>query len=229
MSAKPKLLDLFSCSGGASVGYSRAGFEVTGVDIKKRPRYPYKFIQANALEVFSDKAFMSQFDAYVGSPPCQSNTRAQHLRKAQGNELRVNGINLIPETREAFEFTGKPYVIENVEGADMRSDLLLCGSMFPELHVYDESGRRWLKRHRLFESNIPLAMPSACDHKNAGVRPLGIYGSMRDNIPSGGQTARNIEEARTIMGIDWMLWDDLKESIPPAYTEWIGRQLIQHV
>lgn len=240
-----RILDLFCCDGGASEGYRRAGFEVCGVDIRNRRKYPFPFHQGDALDVlghlirggvveFTDShqrsrlLRLSDFDAIHTSPPCQDNSRTKHLRNAQGKSVSELGVNMIPEVRELLIQTGKPYIIENVEGADLRYPILLCGSMFPELHVNDETGRRWLKRHRLFESNVPLTAP-ACNHRNAGVRPLGVYGSMRDNIPSGGQTVRSIEEGRQLMGIDWMGWSGLKESIPPAYTEFLGQQLVAHI
>jgi DNA (cytosine-5)-methyltransferase 1 len=207
------MLDLFCKAGGASVGYHRAGFEVVGVDIKKQKRYPFEFIQADALEVMQDLDFLRSFDVLVGSPPCQTHSITQHLRNAQGKS--TDKIDLIPETRAAFIESGLPYVIENVPGAPLKDALVLCGSSF---------GLK-VRRHRLFESTIPLTgLP--CDHKGQG-RPVGIYGSMRDNIPQGGRTAHSIEEARDAMGIDWMLWGDLVEAIPPAYTEHIGRQLLE--
>jgi DNA (cytosine-5)-methyltransferase 1 len=207
------MLDLFCKAGGASVGYHRAGFEVVGVDIKKQKRYPFEFIQADALEVMQDLDFLRSFDVLVGSPPCQTHSITQHLRNAQGKS--TDKIDLIPETRAAFIESGLPYVIENVPGAPLKDALILCGSSF---------GLK-VRRHRLFESTIPLTgLP--CDHKGQG-RPVGIYGSMRDNIPQGGRTAHSIEEARDAMGIDWMLWGDLVEAIPPAYTEHIGRQLLE--
>jgi DNA (cytosine-5)-methyltransferase 1 len=207
------MLDLFCKAGGASVGYHRAGFEVVGVDIKKQKRYPFEFIQADALEVMQDLDFLRSFDVLVGSPPCQTHSITQHLRNAQGKS--TDKIDLIPETRAAFIESGLPYVIENVPGAPLKDALVLCGSSF---------GLK-VRRHRLFESTIPLTgLP--CDHKGQG-RPVGIYGSMRDNIPQGGRTAHSIEEAREAMGIDWMLWGDLVEAIPPAYTEHIGRQLLE--
>jgi len=208
-----RMLDLFCKAGGASVGYHRAGFEVVGVDIKKQKRYPFEFIQADALEVMQDLDFLRSFDVLVGSPPCQTHSITQHLRNAQGKS--TDKIDLIPETRAAFIESGLPYVIENVPGAPLKDALVLCGSSF---------GLK-VRRHRLFESTIPLTgLP--CDHKGQG-RPVGIYGSMRDNIPQGGRTAHSIEEAREAMGIDWMLWGDLVEAIPPAYTEHIGRQLLE--
>ena len=207
-----KLLDLYCKAGGASVGYARAGFEVVGVDIKKQKRYPYKFIQADALEILQDEDFLAQFDVLAGSPPCQTHSSTKHLRIAQGKS--TDKVDLIPQTREAFVKSGKPYVIENVPGAPLINPVVLCGSSF---------GLK-VRRHRLFESNIPLTgLP--CNHKEQG-RPVGIYGSMRDEIPGGGHTAKSIEQAREAMGIDWMLWGDLVEAIPPVYTEHLGKQLV---
>jgi DNA (cytosine-5)-methyltransferase 1 len=221
-----RLLDLFCSAGGAGEGYRRAGFEVTGVDLVRRScGYPAgDLIVADVLDLLTDGT-LRLFDAIHASPPCQDNSRTKHLRDAQGKKAGKRSGNLIPQVREALERTGLPYVIENVEGSDLRPDLVLCGSMFPELAVTDETGRRWLKRHRVFESNVLLMPPSPCDHKGAGVRPLGVYGSMRDDIPSGGQTCRSVEQARELMGCPWMSWKALTEAIPPAYTEWIGGQV----
>ena len=193
------------------MGYYRAGFEVTGIDIKKQKRYPFEFIQADALEVLQDVEFLNQFDVLAGSPPCQTHSITQHLRNAQGKS--TSKIDLIPETRDGFIASGKPYVIENVPGAPLNNALTLCGSSF-DLKV---------RRHRLFESNI-LLTGLTCNHKAQG-KPVGIYGSMRDEIPNGGHTAKTIEQAREAMGIDWMLWGDLVEAIPPIYTEFIGNQI----
>ena len=211
MKSKPKLLDLFCKAGGASMGYHLAGFEVIGIDIKKQKRYPFEFIQADAIEVLQDVEFLKQFDVLAGSPPCQTHSITQHLRNAQGKS--TNKIDLIPETRDGFIASGKPYVIENVPGSPLNNPLTLCGSSF---------GLK-VRRHRLFESNILLS-GLTCNHKEQG-KPVGIYGSMRDEIPNGGHTAKTIEQAREAMGIDWMLWGDLVEAIPPIYTEFIGNQI----
>jgi DNA (cytosine-5)-methyltransferase 1 len=188
-----------------------AGFDVVGVDIKRQKRYPFEFIQADALEVLDDEGFLRSFDAIAASPPCQTHSRTKHLRDAQGKSTSKE--DLIPETREALVRVGVPYVIENVPGAPLVNPIVLCGSSF---------GLR-VRRHRLFESNVPLfGLP--CDHKGQG-RPVGVYGSMRDDIPGGGRTARSVEDARDAMGIDWMIWGELVEAIPPAYTKHIGDQL----
>ena len=194
------------------MGYQQAGFEVTGIDIKKQKRYPFEFIQADALEVMKDLEYLRSFDVITASPPCQTHSITQHLRNAQGKS--TDKIDLIPQTREALVLSGKPYVIENVKGAPLINPIQLCGSSF---------GLK-VRRHRIFESNLEL-IGSVCDHKTQG-KPIGVYGSMRDEIPKGGHTAKSIEEAREAMGIDWMLWGDLVEAIPPVYTEFIGKQVM---
>ena len=194
------------------MGYHMAGFEVVGVDIKKQKRYPFEFIRADALEILQDTAFLRTFDVLTASPPCQTHSSTRHLRNAQGKS--TTKIDLIPQTREGLIAAQKPYVIENVPGAPLINPVVMCGSFFG-LQV---------RRHRLFESTLDLS-GTVCDHKNQG-RPVGVYGSMKDEIPRGGTTAKSIEEARAAMGIDWMLWGDLVEAIPPAYTKHLGDQII---
>jgi DNA (cytosine-5)-methyltransferase 1 len=162
------------------------------------------------------------YAAIHASPPCQTFTRAGHLRDAQGKT--TDKLDLVEPTRAALRATGLPYVIENVPGAPLNNPVQLCGSSF---------GLK-VRRHRLFETNFYIP-PVACDHKKQG-RPVGLYGSMKDNIPNGGRTAHSIEEAREAMGIDWMQWrsvnqewNDLKEAIPPLYTEYVGEHLMEAV
>ena len=207
-----KLLDLYCKAGGASKGYQLAGFEVVGVDIKKQKRYPFEFIQADCLELMKDMDFLRSFDVIAASPPCQTHSITQHLRNAQGRS--TDKVDLIPQTREALIASGKPYVIENVPGSPLINPIQMCGSYF---------GLK-VRRHRRFESNLPI-IGSPCDHKSQG-KPVGVYGSMRDEIPKGGHTAKSIEEAREAMGIDWMIWGELVEAIPPIYTKEIGKQLL---
>jgi DNA (cytosine-5)-methyltransferase 1 len=156
---KPRLLDLFCGAGGCSVGYARAGFEVVGVDIVPQPRYPFAFVQADALEYLHELCSLGssrfgveiQFDAIHASPPCQAHSAVTPDKSVHEN--------LIPETRELLEATGLPYVIENVEGAkaELHDPAMLCGSMFdPILDV---------RRHRLFETNWGLEPPAwPCRH-----------------------------------------------------------------
>jgi len=206
-----KLLDLFCGAGGASAGYASAGFEVHGVDLKHGKRYPYTYVRADVLDVLRDTNYLNQFDVIHASPPCQTHSITQHLRNAQGKN--TSKLDLIPETRAALIASGKPYIIENVPGSPLINPIQLCGSSF---------GLK-VRRHRLFESNIAL-VGSVCDHKSQG-RPIGVYGSLNDEIPKGGKTAATIDEARNAMGISWAIWTELVEAIPPAYTKYLGGQL----
>ena len=206
-----KLLDLFCGAGGASAGYAAAGFEVHGVDLKHGKRYPYTYVRADVLDVLRDKNYLDQFDVIHASPPCQTHSITQHLRNAQGKT--TSKLDLIPETRAAFIESGKPYIIENVPGSPLINPIQLCGSSF---------GLK-VRRHRLFESNMAL-VGSVCDHKSQG-RPIGVYGSLNDEIPKSGKTAATIDEARNAMGISWAIWTELVEAIPPAYTKYLGGQL----
>jgi DNA (cytosine-5)-methyltransferase 1 len=216
---KPRLLDLFCGAGGAGMGYHRAGFEVVGVDIKRRTDYPFEFHQADALTFPLDG-----FDVIHASPPCQAFTRARHA----GCASKRQPPNLVPETRTRLVAAGVPWVIENVEGAPVEG-VMLCGSMFG----------LGVRRHRLFESSHWIGGAGPCRHREQG-RPVGVYGRMGDHVQGtdsvsgkyiyGGRTASTLEEGATAMGIDWMpRWDELKEAIPPAYTEHLGRQLLSLV
>ena len=131
--------------------------------------------------------------------------------RAQGKT--TSKPDLLAKVRDLLIETGKPYIIENVPGAPM-TGVILCGSMF---------GLK-VRRHRIFESNMSLAALE-CDHKGQG-RPIGVYGSMNDEIPKGGRTAKTLLEGQQAMGIDWLGWNNLKESIPPAYTKFLGEQVL---
>lgn len=215
MQKRPRLLDLFSCAGGAAVGYHRAGFNVVGVDIDPQPRYPYEFIQADALKL--DPSFLASFDAIHASPPCQSYS---DLAKRNGNADKWP--RLVEPVREMLQDSGLPFIIENVEGAPLRDPVVLCGTMFPPLRVI---------RHRLFESNFQIEVPAHGKHPLVFThdKRKSHYGKLDQNtsfvqVTGGGNCT--IANARDAMGIDWMTKNELNESIPPAYTEYIGKQLL---
>lgn len=211
---KPRLLDLFCCQGGAGEGYRRAGFDVTGVDIEPQPRNPHRFVQADALEYLA--AHGHEFDAIHASPPCQ----AHSTLKARHRD--THHPDLVDATRALLDVIAVPYVIENVVGAPLQNPVMLCGSSFG-LDV---------RRHRLFESTVPLmAMPCAHHWQTArfDVYEHGkwIKSPVVRVYGTGGGKAR--EHWADAMGIDWMDDAGLAQAIPPAYTEHIGAQLLQHL
>lgn len=216
---KPRLLDLFCGAGGASAGYSRAGFEVIGVDIEPQPNYPFEFRQRNALEVLSELPDLWQggYSAIHASPPCQAYTVYGNNRA----HVRSDHPELIEPVRCLLRQIGLPYVIENVPGAPLVEPVRLCGTSFPPLEI---------RRHRLFECTFPMLVPP-CDHERLTERKY--PGS--SNRPNG-RTVCNIGEYRVpleiqkrAIGIDWMTLSELSQAIPPAYTEHIGRALMEIV
>lgn len=205
---KPRLLDLFSGQGGAAEGYHRAGFEVIGVDIKPQSKYPFEFHQADAIEYLLEHGH--EYDAIHASPPCQAFSRCAEQKYRDNHQM------LICATRIALNFVGKPWVIENVEDAKkwMRNPLMLCGSMFG-LPIH---------RHRRFETNpelgYPLLPPCGVNGKAIYITgtPRPLDGSPRVDPPAATK--------RAAMDTPWMSTAGMDEAIPPAYTEFIGRQLL---
>lgn len=254
---KPRLLDLFCGAGGAAMGYHRAGFDVVGVDINPQPNYPFDFRQDDALrflreDLLDGKRFMpdrgspefwslEDLDAIHASPPCQAFTAYRRTGNVGDHP------DLIAPTRELLQATGLPYVIENVEGAPLQPTALehdpilrggrvqpvvkFCGTQFdPPMEI---------QRHRIFEANWLLYEPDwPCRHLLNG----------KDRYPGGRSVARTgkstglvrgtieigswdipLAKQNEAMGIDWMTLEELSEAIPPAYTEFIGHQLLAHI
>jgi DNA (cytosine-5)-methyltransferase 1 len=203
-----RLLDLFCGAGGAAMGYHRAGFDqIVGVDIKPQPRYPFEFVQMDALE-YAEK-FGRDFDALHASPPCQKYSWSAKRWRA------IERADLVPDTRRILRWIGEPFVIENVVGAPLIRPVTLCGTQF---------GLRVI-RHRLFESSVVLFAPGGpCLHSGSVGKGdyITVAGHGGDNAKGhGGRAAK-----QAAMGIDWMNDVELNEAIPPAYTEFIGRQLL---
>ena len=208
---KLRLLDLYCCGGGAGVGYSRSGFEVVGVDIEHQPKYPFKLIQSDAIEYLLKHGH--EYDAIHASPPCQNNTSSTKVHKAAGKVYEC----FIERTREALIKVGKPYIIENTMDAPLLNPVVLCGLMFG-LKTY---------RHRLFESNIKLTAPNHSKHiaKNTKMGRKPIDGEFIQVVGH----FSGVGFAREAMGIDWLGQKELAQAIPPAYTEYVGKQLIAHI
>ncbi|MEV2294632.1 DNA cytosine methyltransferase [Paenibacillus larvae] len=224
---KPKLLDLFCKAGGCSAGYASAGFEVIGVDIEPQPNYPYEFLWADAFEVLKDHELIDQFDVIHASPPCQAHSKARGLSEARNGGRYGDHKDLIPQTRELLKASGKPYIIENVAGSPLINPIKLFGSQFKNLYT---------QRERWFESNIPLKEPDQARIKmktpSAG-NGIGEDGSI-SICGNGG--VRGLKSKQIVLywgfamgGIDWMSREELAEAIPPAYTEFIGKQLKEYL
>ena len=222
---RPKLLDCFCGAGGAAVGYARAGFDVVGIDNKQQPRYPFQFIQGDALDYIA--AHGRDFDAIHASPPCQRYSAA-----TAGHGCRENCPDLVAEVRCLLEQTGRPFIIENVDHAPLlRGSVVLCGVMF-SLKVF---------RHRIFEGNFILFAPGHIPHRTRRIGGNGyvcVVGGGSNNMSwkknADGTRCRGMapKDHRTKaawsagMGIYWMTRKELTQAIPPAYTEYIGRQLL---
>jgi DNA (cytosine-5)-methyltransferase 1 len=211
---RPRLLDLFCGAGGAAMGYHRAGFDVVGVDLFRQHHFPFEFVQADALDL--DPGFVRSFEAIHASPPCQLYTRKP---ASFGRERKhfAELPDLVGPTRALLQATGKPWAMENVPGAPMRSDVMLCGSQF---------GLRIIK-HRHFElSFTPAFLLPSCNHR-------GAY------YPFEGE-GRSAAEHREAQGTPWIpihggrdrkagRTGDLNNAIPPAYTEWVGGHLLREL
>ncbi|MGX1129945.1 hypothetical protein RKD49_002135 [Streptomyces glaucescens] len=213
---RPRVLDLFCCAGGAGMGYWRAGFDVVGVDIQPRPNYPFRFIEGDALDAMREMG--QEFSLIHASPPCQP-----HTALTKGTNKGREYSDFLAEMRELCEWYGVYWVIENVPGAPMRADLTLCGEMFG-LGVI---------RHRHFELGWdPEGTPAQPEHKpHRGPVRGWRHGVWRDGpyiaaYGKGGGKG-SVAEMQQAMDITWTdVHEELTEAIPPAYTEWIGRQFV---
>lgn len=211
-----RLLDLFCGAGGAAMGYHRAGFDhIVGVDIEPQPHYPFEFVQRDAL--YMRRIFDDSWDLVHASPPCQ---RFSDLAHRNGN--RDAHPDLIAPTRALLEASGRPFVIENVEGAPLHDPVLLCGTMFDGLRVI---------RHRLFETSFPVVQPPHPPHPLVFTydKRKAHYGRLDQDTAfvqvTGGGNATVVNK-RAAMGIDWMRGAELNEAIPPAYSQFIGEAFL---
>ena len=212
--ARPRLLDLYCCQGGAAKGYHDAGFDVVGVDIVAQPRYPFEFHQGDALEFLAEHG--DEFDVWHGSPSCHDHTALVSLAGTDGTGYQLAA------TRDAFTrlANGRPWVIENVPGADMRPDVVLCGSMFG-LRTY---------RHRWFELGDPMCPPVLEHPKHRA--PTSTKKRKKQylegyNISVTGNVGSWV--GSQCLDIDWMTGKGLAQAIPPAYTRVIGAHLLDQL
>lgn len=220
---KPRVLDLFCGQGGASRGYALAHCDVVGVDLHPQPRYPWPFLQMDALSL--DKRFLRHFDLIHASPPCQFGTALRHAPNAKG---AAGHLNLIPATRALLLQADRPYVIENVEAVrpHLTDPVLLCGTMFG-LGCTCDGEFYQLQRHRLFETNWRMAAPRPCWHEGPVV---GVYGGHVRNRSAGYGGRGTVDfpgaDRRALMveamGMPWATMKGMSEAIPPAYTQHIA-------
>jgi len=219
MESGMRLLDLYCGAGGAGMGYHRAGFtEIVGVDIDPQPHYPFTFVQDDAIAYTIEHG--REFDAVHASPPCQRycvmTKHTSAAKRKAGTRTAPDCPDLVAPTRRWISALNIPFVIENVPGSPLSDPILLCGSHFG----------LGVRRHRLFELHGFQLLQPACEHNLQG-RVIGVYGhaggsSKRDGLSFGG-----VDTWREAMGIDWMTGKELAESIPPAYTEHIGKHLME--
>lgn len=192
------------------MGYHRAGFDVVGVDLNPQPNYPFDFVQADATTYP-----LAGFDAVHASPPCQSFTA--YRRKGHG--VGEGYPDLVGKTRARLEDAGVPSVIENVPGAPLVDPIVLCGSMFG-LDV---------RRHRLFETSFSLLAPECAHHLQRGDFPQATNRTNRRKTCEIGVWRIPLDVQRRAIGIGWMKLEELSQAIPPAYTEFIGRALLEAI
>jgi len=211
LATRPRLLDLYCCQGGAARGYTDAGFDVTGVDITDQPRYPFRFVQADALEYLAEHG--AQYDAIHASPVCKRYSVATPAR------TRDSHPDQIAATRDLLQVVGRPWVIENVPGAPLRPDLVICGCVV---------GLHEIERERWFETSWRAQQLRApCYHASSPITVAG-HGEPSGPRSTHGLVARKADWER-VMGIDWMTRDGLAQAIPPAYTRVIGAHLLDQL
>jgi len=182
---------------------------IIGVDINYQKRYPFEFVQADAL-----RFPLGGYDFFWASPPCQAHSRLRGIDGRWYDDF----ISPIRIRFDAEVISTRPTVIENVVGAPLINPVMLCGSMFG-LGVW---------RHRLFEASFPIQQPK-CRHKEYPL-PIDVTGTggpcLSRTTPGGGihRKPKNMAQASDVMGINWMTRKEITQAIPPVYSEYIGNQ-----
>jgi DNA (cytosine-5)-methyltransferase 1 len=197
------------------MGLHQAGYDVVGVDIRAMPRYPFRFIQDDAMAwLRGEREPLESFDLIHASPPCP---RYSQITRCAGTAEQHP--DLVPEVRERLRASGVPYIIENVVGAPLNNAIMLCGTMFGLLVV----------RHRLFETSPPIYFPPGpCAH----VRRVVKHGRPPDRNKHYAAVTGHFSDvafAREAMGIDWMTQAELADAIPPAYSRFLGERVRESV
>lgn len=220
-----RALDLFCCAGGASMGLARAGFEVHGVDIVEQPEYPFRFTRADAMSI--PLGILRAYDLIWASPPCERYSAATRLSGKPEDHP-----DLVDLVRAMLVASGRPFIIENVQGAPLRDPITLCGRMF-DLGVI---------RHRLFETSFYVLEPPHPIHKGSLVTGEYVTVAGKGGVPAWTMKERErrglarhnegestVERWREAMGIDWMSRETIVQAIPPAFSEWLGRRAMEAI
>lgn len=248
---RPLLIDFYCGEGGASEGYRRAGFDVYGVDnaAARVRNYPFPYHQGDAIEALTTlisggslefwdrrgailEVTLDDIDVLAGSPPCTGYSRGT----AAVPDRLTRYDRLIGATREAFVMADKPYVIENVKDAkpELIDPVMLCATEFGLTARDDDGTLLEVQRHRMFESNVFITGAGGCRHK-PGAQVAGAYGGARRDkveartIRKGGYVPKSLDVLRSMLGTPWMTETGCFLSIPPAYTDHIGQQLMHHL
>jgi DNA (cytosine-5)-methyltransferase 1 len=211
MTTRPRLLDLYCGAGGGAVGYWLAGFDVTGVDIARQPNYPFRSVVADALTYPLDG-----YDVVHASPPCHDHSTLRSTYNAHGTGW------LLAATLDRLAAHGAPWIVENVGGARAEMGgawVTLCGSSFG----------LGVRRHRLFATSFALLVPPCAHYLQPEPVDVTGGGPLAGGSRPGHRKPRGLSEARAAMGIGWMTRAELNRAIPPAYTEFIGEQLLAYV
>lgn len=208
-----KALDLFCCAGGATKGLQRAGFHVTGVDIRPQPRYCGDvFYQDDAMAwLRGEREPLASFDLIWASPPCQ------RYSELTPKEVKGDHPDLLPEVGEILRAQSVPFIIENVELAKhlLQHPVMICGTMFG-MNVW---------RHRYFElgNTDAFFLLPPCNHEGHPILISGrgshiINGRRNSRIPT--------QIKRDAIDTPWMNREEMSECIPPAYSEFLARQIL---
>lgn len=223
--ARPLLLDLCCCAGGASVGYARAGFRVHGLDLTRSPRHPFPTIESAMDFAFDVLAVSGGVAAVHVSPPCQADSTLVRGNRARG---WVDGhVSWLDHVRGRLDVLwavhGVPSVIENPPAAGLRRDVVLCGEMFGLAVI----------RHRVFElRGWSCPQPPHPRHRGrvAGFRHGDWFEGPYFAVYGDGGGKGSVAQWQTAMGMPWTgVRRELAEAIPPAYSEFLGRHLLAHI
>jgi DNA (cytosine-5)-methyltransferase 1 len=216
------LLDLCCKAGGCSMGYYYASqdlgldIQIVGVDKEPQPNYPFTFIQTDAVAYL--KKNYKKYTHIHASPPCQKYSNSTARAKAENPDKEYSAI--CEDIRDFLQTISKPSVIENVLQAPIRKDIVLNGDMF-RLQVL-RSRKFELNNFFMMQPSKPKKLGTVLNGDYAmcvGKGQLKVKNGKKFNVPG-----NNIQEVwSNAMGIYWMTTNEMREAIPPSYTQYIGQ------